>query len=234
VKNVLTCYLRKERDLLYFDPYLKAQIDNSLQLGWPKDDLILVTNFDYEFLGVKARRMDLEPGKCLTGSKTFSTLLLLKEGLKEPLWTHDLDAWQQVPFVLPDFKDVGVTTYSQARKINGGSMFVRSTAQDMIQEVSDEIQRIESKKEEPIIRHVLNLDKFKDRVTIVDQTFNVGCSGFWKRYYRAIKPIHVFHFHPEMPGTRERITMALDENNNPVMDDRLKGVFQKYWPKHIL
>lgn len=233
MKNVLTCYLRKEkekRDFRYFEPYLKAQIDNSIQLGWSTDSIILITNFDFEFMGIKAQNVDLNPGKCLTGSKTFSTLHLLKQGINEPFWTHDLDAWQQVRFNMPNFADVGVTTYSVERKINGGSMFVRPSAIDMIQEVADGIVKEQSLREEPIIRKILNLDKYKGRMTIVDQTFNVGCSGFWKRYSRAIKPVCVFHFHPEMPGTRARVTMVNDENGQPVMDDRTKDIFAKYWP----
>jgi hypothetical protein len=230
MKNVITCYLKKQKDFHYFESYLKAQIDNSIELGWSTDSIILVTNFDFEFMGVKAMKMDLNPGGCLTGSKTFSTLLLLKHGMNEPFWAHDLDAWQQIKFDMPEFTDIGVTTYSVERKINGGSMFIRPSAIDMVQEIVNEIERQQSKKEEPIIRKILNLDQYKGRITIVDQTFNVGCSGFWKRYYRASKPIHVFHFHPEMKGTRARVTMAIDENGQQVMDDRTKAVFARYWP----
>ena len=32
----------------------KMQIDNSLELGWKPEDILLVTNFDYEYRGIKA------------------------------------------------------------------------------------------------------------------------------------------------------------------------------------
>ena len=33
---------------------VKIQIDNSLSLGWKPKDIMLVTNFDYEYKGVKS------------------------------------------------------------------------------------------------------------------------------------------------------------------------------------
>jgi len=38
--------------------------------------------------------------------------------------------------------------------------------------------------------------KYKERTTIVNNTFNVGCSGFIKRFDASEKPIKVAHFHP--------------------------------------
>ena len=36
----------------------KIQIDNSLDLGWKKEDIILATNFDYEYRGIKSVIVD--------------------------------------------------------------------------------------------------------------------------------------------------------------------------------
>jgi len=33
---------------------VKIQIDNSLSLGWQIKDILLITNFDYEYKGVKS------------------------------------------------------------------------------------------------------------------------------------------------------------------------------------
>ncbi|KKM16173.1 hypothetical protein LCGC14_1688480, partial [marine sediment metagenome] len=33
--------------------YIKAQIDNSIELKWNVNDIILATNFDFEYRGVK-------------------------------------------------------------------------------------------------------------------------------------------------------------------------------------
>ena len=42
---------RHSDDLL--DRYLKAQVHNSLDLGWKPEDIIIGTNFDFEHMGVK-------------------------------------------------------------------------------------------------------------------------------------------------------------------------------------
>jgi len=34
--------------------YLKLQVENSRALGWPKKDIILITNFPFSHMGVKA------------------------------------------------------------------------------------------------------------------------------------------------------------------------------------
>ena len=42
----------------------KIQIDNSLELGWPIEDILLVTNFPYEHNGVNAYVVDIERSYC--------------------------------------------------------------------------------------------------------------------------------------------------------------------------
>ena len=53
------------------EPMLKAQIDNALNLNWDLDDIILITNFDYEYRGVKGIQATLN-NFCFTGSKMFA------------------------------------------------------------------------------------------------------------------------------------------------------------------
>ena len=105
------------------DTMIKAQISNSLELGWNIKDIILLTNFDYEFKGVKAIKANLNK-KCLTGSKIFGMKFLFDNDMigDEIIWAHDLDAWQNVWFEAPEIKDVGITCYSTS-KFNGGSIF---------------------------------------------------------------------------------------------------------------
>lgn len=83
------------------EAYVRAQIENSLDLGWAAQDILLLTDFDYEFLGVKARRLsfhDARPTTC----KTFAVEVLLRETCGgEAFWVHDLDAWQNVEFACP-------------------------------------------------------------------------------------------------------------------------------------
>jgi hypothetical protein len=210
------------------DILLKAQIENSLELGWKVQDIILLANFDYEFMGVKSVNISLNK-ECLTGSKMFGMKYLFDNNLVDDvIWAHDLDAWQNVPFSCPDFKDVGIACYSTS-KYNGGSVFWRKSAKDIVYEIVSEINRNEQNKEEPTLNRILKSKKYKDRVTNVNNTFNVGCSGYVKRWARSIKPIRVCHFHPYNRTAWE--THALDRNGLGVkgLSDRLENILRKYY-----
>jgi hypothetical protein len=231
MKNVMTAnmqdrgrYTSENLDLL-----LRAQVENSLEVGWEPKDILLVTNLPFSFLGVQALETEL-PQVCLTGSKMFAVKWLFENGLAtELLWAHDLDAWQNVWFDPPVVKDVGITTYSIERKLNGGSVFWASSARGLVEAIVTRIERGETI-EEPTINKILSEDQFKDRVTIVDQTFNVGCSGFVVRAKRAAKPIRVAHFNPMNRISWE--THALDRNQVGIrsVSYRLEKLIRRYYP----
>jgi hypothetical protein len=211
------------------DILLKAQIENSLELGWKKEDIILLANFDYEFMGVKSTNISLNK-KCLTGSKMYGMKYLFDNDMvNDVIWAHDLDAWQSVPFYCPDFKDVGIACYSTP-KYNGGSIFWKKSAKDIVHKVVEEIESNKENKEEPTLNKVLKSKEYKKRVTNVNNTFNVGCSGYVKRWNRSVKPIRVCHFHPYNKIAWE--THALDRNGLDLkgVSDRLEKILRKYYP----
>jgi len=199
VKNVMVANYRpgSKVTLDQLRKLLDVQIENSIALGWKPDDVVVVANFSYEQMGVTATRAGLYE-RCLRGSKVFAFDFLFREGMADPdevYWTHDLDAWQNHWFDCPTFADVGVAEYSRPR-FNGGSVFYRHAARDIVAEVVRQITQAGADKEEPVLNAVLKLPTYRARVTILNSTFNVGCSGFVKRYQRATKPVLVCHMHP--------------------------------------
>jgi len=204
-----------------------AQIKNSISVGWEPEDIILVTNFDYEFMGVKSIALELNE-KCLTGSKMYAVRGVLEKDLADVVWAHDLDAWQNVWFDCPHFVDVGACEYSRP-KFNGGSVFWRKSGLDMVNEVIKRIEENDQAKEEPTIDAVFKSEEYKDRVTILNPTYNVGCSGFIKRYENSIKPIRVCHLHPTNRIAWE--THRLDRNACGVksVSSRLETILREYW-----
>lgn len=229
LKNVVVANWKQggkaSRDEL--EKLLRAQIENSIEIGWQKEDIIAVTNFPFEFEGVKARQLQM-PDFCLTGSKMFAVQCLLRENPFPgySYWLHDLDCWQNISFDIPTFKDVGVTHYSRP-KINGGSIFWRISASDLVEEIVDALVADQSAREEPTLQRILG--GRTDRVTILDSTFNVGCSGFVPRCAAASKPIRVCHLHPTNRIAWE--THTLDRNGTGLtsVNPRLNSLLRRYW-----
>jgi len=231
MKNVMVANLlphsRTGRDELI--TMAQAQIENSLEVGWQVEDICLITNFDFEHHGVKAMKTNLNQ-HCSTGSKMFGIRWLIKQNLDSVYWAHDLDCWQGVWFDVPDFKDVGIAEYSQP-KFNGGSVFWRPEADDIIEHVADILIDQKAAKEEPTLNKVLKSDPFKERVTVLNSTYNLGCSGFVKRYNRANKPICVSHFHPTNRIAWETHCLYRNGGGMKSVSPRLEALIRRFWPK---
>lgn len=208
-----------------------AQIENSLEVGWPKEKILIMSNFDFEFMGVKPRQCSLN-NFCLTGSKMFGVWSAFQMGLIiEEIWSHDLDAWQNVWFEAPEFLDMGIVPYSTSR-YNGGSVFFKPVAKDIVEKIVNIMNSQSSPKEEPVLNKLLKSKEYKDRVTVLNNTYNVGCSGFVKRYMRSDKPVRVCHFRPNNKIAWE--THILDRNGvGPEArsaGERLEKIMRKYFP----
>ena len=208
-----------------------AQIENSFDVGWTQEKIIIMSNFDFEFMGVKPHKCLLN-NFCLTGSKMFGVLSAFQLGfVTEEIWSHDLDAWQNVWFESPEFLDIGISTYSSSR-YNGGSVFFKPAARDVVEKIVDIMEKQTSPKEEPVLNRILKSDEYKKRVTVLNNTYNVGCSGFVKRYARSEKPIRVCHFRPTNKIAWE--THILDRNGIGAearsAGGRLEKLMRKYFP----
>lgn len=232
MKNLLAANIADQsKRAQKIEQLVKAQIHNSLDLGWSRNNIILVTNFDFEYMGVKSIKIDLNT-TCLTGTKLFATKYVLDNNLHEGriVWSHDLDAWQNHWFDEPYIKDVGATYYSKP-KFNGGSIFWKDYAKGILNKAIDIILKNSEAKEEPTLNKLFKSKMYEDRVTVVDNTFNVGCSGFIERYLRSEKPIKVAHFHPYNRIAWE--THRLDRNGLGVktVDFRLEKILREYYPE---
>ena len=209
---------------------LKAQIENSLELGWKRQEIVILSNFEFGFMGVKAYEVGALNDFCFTGSKMFGLGMLPSViNWKGPLWSHDLDAWQNAWFDCPKFSSVGVANYSN-NKINGGSLFWKPTSIDIIDETVKRLREDKQEREEPTLNKILREEQYKGRVTKLDNTYNVGCSGFAVRLSRSEKPIKVCHFHPYNRLAWE--THCLDRNqiNEIAITVRLERLMRKYYP----
>ena len=212
------------------DVLLRVQIENMLEVGWKVENIILLTNFDFEFMGVSAEIIELNDF-CLSGSKMWGMKYLFDNNrVDELIYSSDLDCWQNVWFDPPEFDgDVGASQYSNP-KFNGGNIFWKPSSKDIVERVVEVLTEEKAKSEEPTLNRIFKSNEYVDRVSILNNTYNVGCSGFAPRYERSIKPIRVCHFHPNNSIAWE--IHALDREGLGVIavTTRLERLLRKYYP----
>ena len=233
MKRLLAANLQKNSksryDLERFNTMLQAQIHNMLDLGWDRKNIILLSNFNFEFMGIKATKIKFNEF-CFSGSKMWATKWLFdNDKVDDVIWSLDTDCWQNCWFDCPEFKgDVGASCYSNP-KFNGGSIFWKPTAKDIVDEVIKQLTKTQAQKEEPLLNITFKSEKYSDRVTPLNSTYNVGCSGFFERFNRSIKPIHVCHFHPNNSIAWEIHNLDRDGLGEIAITVRLERLLRKYY-----
>jgi len=228
MKNIIVCNLIDSKEFKNQEKYFKAQIDNSLNFGWDPKDIIFAANFDYTYKGVKTIICKFNCSYCSTGSKTFAIRELFKKGLmSDENWVHDLDAWQLAQFSFPHIKDIGMVRY--IGRWNGGSVFIKPEAKDIIDAIASEIEKTQSNKEEPIIKKIFRIKQYKDRITALNQTYNVGATGFEKRYIICDKPVKVVHMHPTRTMDCNRNIGGMNRIGARLIGEDVLDLFKSYF-----
>ncbi len=234
MKNVLVAMCtggEQGRSFTCLETYVRAQIENSLDLGWAAQDILLLTDFDYEYMGVEARRTSFHDSRPTT-CKIFAVEALLRDVCgSEAFWVHDLDAWQNVEFACPPFHEMGICQHRKRTNpdFNSGSVFYRAAAGDIVAHLSSLLRSDEKRQEEATLNQVLNEAAYKPRITVLNATYNVGCTNFAARYLKSDLPIRVCHFHPER---REHVAIHLWGRNilkARTVDRRLEGLIRRYF-----
>ena len=219
----------------------KAQIDNSLDRGWKKEDIILGTNFDFEHKGIKNIELfDIctENPFC---NKFYGILELMKSGvLNDDIWFHDQDAWQlHDDLNFPTFDgEIGGCTYVFTPEWNTCSLFFKKTSIDIVDYIVDfmkmnleYLQNVQS--DENIISFLRNNDnEIKEYLTDINNQYNVGRTKMEHRYNASNKPIYVGGFVPSIPDS---VRVMNGEDNTigvNLIDEKLDKVFRKYFKEY--
>jgi len=139
--------------------YLRLQIHNALDLGWPKEDIVPITNFPFEHMGVKANEVEMDV--CVWSSfanRMIAVNEMIKKGIiNDNFWVHDLDAYQLVPFDFPqECKGVSFTKHAPGRrKPQGASVFYRKDSFDIVDAMAKTIKVFKVSKEESFFPNLL-------------------------------------------------------------------------------
>lgn len=235
MKNLLT-YISPSKD--FNDEHkmlVKIQIDNSFSLGWKKEDILLVTNFEYEYNGVKAIVIG-DDNYCsffVPTTKIYAIVNLFKTGIikKGLYWYHDFDCFQLNP--LTDVEtdmgsvDMGLTNYGRMPRLCSASIFFKETARDIFERIKAEVDTIR-KSEEEAIRKLINSDtEPQKRVKKLNITYAFHKFNLRHCYNRAIKPIKAAHFHLT-PDKYDFYVRGNNELKMPLIPERLIKIFNQH------
>lgn len=217
MKNLMVYVNPKRQFLEEPEKLVKIQIDNSLELGWELKDIILMTNFPFEYSGIRADYVnddnfcDFRP--LSTKTITVSNQIFLDDDI---YWVHDLDCFQLEKFNINlDGYDLGCTDYGWSRKWNLGSYFYTTRAKDILNKIRETIYKIRNEDERAFMHITPSVE---NRIKRLNITYNLGYQRIDENYQRADKPLKVVHFHPGRHLKRFK----------NILSDRVTKIFNKY------
>ena len=181
------------------DKYVRIQIENSLDY-WKRDEILLVTNFPYEYMGVKALvvpdNLYSKISKCIIKINVI-VYLLENKLIDELTWFHDTEAWQVAPLDVKLDKVLGMTDYGWSPKWNGGSMFFYPEAIHLFTLWKKSIEDNKTDDERALMLLTeKNIDNSANRIQRMNITYNIGKRNVKSNIKIADMPLKVLHFHP--------------------------------------
>ena len=178
---------------------VKIQIDNSLSLGWDIEDVLLITNFKYEYNGIQSHIIE-DDNYCqhnFPATKIYVIDYLFRNGLikDEVYWYHDFDCFQLNPFGDVEFADVGLTNYGRMPRLCSASIFFKKTAEDIFKRLKEKVDADKVNEEVGIMRLLSSNPDLKERVSLLNITYAFHKFNLRSCYKIVDRPIKAVHFH---------------------------------------
>ena len=219
----------------------KAQIDNSIQRGWKREDIIIGTNFDFEYNGVKNKLLTDVCEENPFCNKFYGMLELMKnKELESDFWFHDQDAWQlHDDLDFPKFNgEVAGCTYVFTQEWNTCSLFVKKSAINVLTYIVDfmkmnldYLKQVQS--DENIISMLRgNNTEVSPYLSTINTQYNVGRTKMEHRYKLADKPVFVGGFVPQIPDSVRVFNGENNEMKVNLIDEKLDQVFKKHFKEY--
>lgn len=189
--------------------YLRAQIDNSFRLGWKSKDIVIATNFPFNYNSISNVELEDICTVNLFNNKWYGMNELFKKGLMgEDFWFHDQDAWQIDHFDFPTFNNyIGGCTYVGTSEWNTASLFVRKESADLLEFIREFLEtnkNLSVPSDENYISILRNHPTTSRYFETLTNEFNVGCTYFEKRYSNCSENVKVCGFKPHLQSDFEK------------------------------
>ncbi len=223
--------------------YLRAQVDNALQVGWKREQIKIYTNFAFEHMGVAAiRHRHVYPKNSFQNKWTAVKQCAIENRPCPNLYFHDLDAFQTEWVDFPKAADgsdlVGMgmaTSHNDKFRWNAGVAFMKGECVGgMLRryfQASDKRRRIVS--DEHIWHEVAQTKRMAPFFQVISRNYNVAEGYYWRNELEEtggdikilhIKPHQMFrnwHWYWEADGSRRTMSWKLTP-------PRLRELFIKY------
>lgn len=227
----------------------KLQIDNSLALGWKREDIIVVTDFPFKYNGVTALVIgkDFYVGWDKQSSKLPVITYMLNNDMLDKnttYWYHDWDAYQDQPITEEELEldnyDIGFTNYCYKVHWNCGVFFFKTTAKDIFNLWNEKMfeRKKRRRADEKALKFLTDYGFIKrERYKIMNTTYNFPYKDVSFGWLKARKPIKVLHFHPysednwdhKLPDkVLNTIMYGKNRIGQPLMSERLIKLFHAY------
>lgn len=237
MKNLLIYVSPKFKFNIEHELMAEVQIENSLEY-WDKKDIILATNFHYEYKGIRSLRIPNlfnsqypENPRAIINSKVDVIIYLIEQGfVDDTMWFHDTDAFQLSDIQFNLKKDIGCVTYGNYPKnrlqnlgrdydprINFGSVFFKKESLDIFKNL---LRRMDINKHYEEDEMTIMYESVKDRVQIMDQAYNIGARNTFENIEISEKPLKVAHFPPNDRKTLDKFQSILPPNLNKLLQER--------------
>ena len=207
--------------------YLNSQIDNYIRIGWDLDDIIIGTNFEYEYKGIKNHFLEDVCTHSGFNNFWYGALELMNKGiLKDDFWLHDQDSWPVRKFEFPNFDgEIGGCEYQGTNQWNCGSIYFKKTSKPILEYIVELLRDnpevpVSSDEEWIAFCRFNGQSEIKNYLSSIDTRYNVGYTHFDKRYNNATKPICVLAFKPDEKNNFDRVENYVDKG--------LSDIFKKH------
>lgn len=179
---------------------LKCQIDNSINFGWNIEDIIIGTNFEFEYRGVKSHILNDICTYNIFNNKWYGMLELMKKGiLVEDFWYHDVDNWQINKIEFPNYNgEVAACTYIRTPEWNTGSVFVKKSSMHVLEYIveSMKLNVLDYFGDEHWIAFLRHNTEVSEYLDTVNTEYCVGYTFLEDRLNTSNKPVKVIAFKP--------------------------------------